>query len=249
MEAIILAGGLGTRLRQVVPDLPKPMAPIAGRPFLELMLARLSNHGFSRIVLSVGYLADLIETHFGASYGGMKLIYVKEQSPLGTGGAIRKAVERCHSDYVYVFNGDTYLELELVDLDASWQLYRQPHIVGRKVTNASRYGRLESKHGMVTRFCEKGTSGPGIINVGCYVIPSNMLDNYTPGIPFSFESDYLLHAENNRQFRLFVTRGEFIDIGVPKDYSRAQSYFQNSLNSKVPEHSLSPPSRQLHRST
>ncbi len=220
-----MAGGLGTRLRQVVPNLPKPMAPVAGRPFLELILARLSSHGFSRIVLSVGYLANLIHAHFGANYCEMELIYVKEESPLGTGGAIRQAVERCHSDYVYVFNGDTYLELEITDLDASWQLYRQPHIVGREVANTSRYGRLESKYGMVTKFYEKGTTGPGIINVGCYVIPCKLLDSFTPDVPFSFESDYLLHTVNNRQFRLFVTRGKFIDIGVPKDYGRAQAYF------------------------
>ncbi len=113
MEAIVLAGGFGTRLRQVVPDLPKPMAPIAGRPFLEILLLSLYQKGFSRVVLSLGFMAEKIIAHFGDRYVGMDLVYAVEHHPLGTGGAIRVALAQCASDHVFVFNGDTYLDLEV----------------------------------------------------------------------------------------------------------------------------------------
>ena len=107
MEGIVLAGGFGTRLREVVPDLPKPMAPIAGRPFLEILLSTLARKGFTRVVLSLGFMAEKIITHFGESYAGMHLVYEVESRPLGTGGAIRAALTRFESDHVFIFNGDT----------------------------------------------------------------------------------------------------------------------------------------------
>ena len=108
MEAIILAGGFGTRLRRVVPNLPKPMAKVAGRPLLEILLLSLSRKGFKRIILSVGYMADSISNYFGFNYEGMDLIYAREEKPLGTGGAVRLALLSCKQDHVFVFNGDTF---------------------------------------------------------------------------------------------------------------------------------------------
>src|SRR5437660_613655 len=98
MEAIVLAGGLGIRLRGVVPDLPKPMAPIAGRPFLEILLASLSRKGLARVVLSVGFMAEKISTYFGDRFGNLELVYVIESQPLGTGGAVRLAMQTCVTD-------------------------------------------------------------------------------------------------------------------------------------------------------
>lgn len=222
MEAIVLAGGFGTRLKQVVPDLPKPMAPVSGRPFLEILLASLARKGFRRVLLSLGYLADKVVDHFGDRFSGMDLVYEIEKTPLGTGGAVRQALTRCTDDHVFVFNGDTFLDLEVKDVEAHWKKYHVPVIVARDVADTARYGRLETADGRVLGFSEKGTSGPGLINAGCYVLPADSLDGFVSGQPFSLETDYLANAVGERRFDLFVTNGHFIDIGVPEDYARAQ---------------------------
>ena len=181
MEAIVLAGGFGSRLKQIVPDLPKPMAPIAGRPFLEILLTALARKGFSSVVLSLGFMADKIVAHFGDRYAGMELVYEVEQQPLGTGGAIRVALARCASDHVFVFNGDTYLDLEVDDLENLWQRSRRPVIVEREVPDTARFGRVEMNGGQVTAFLEKGMAGTGLINAGCYVLPRRALDAFPLG--------------------------------------------------------------------
>lgn len=223
MEAIVLAGGFGTRLREVVPDLPKPMAPVAGRPFLEILLTSMARKGFSRVVLSLGYMADKVVAHFGDHFAGMDLVYEIEKTPLGTGGAVRQAMERCKTDHVFVFNGDTYLDLEVADVEAHWQANCEPIIVAREVPDTSRYGRLNAADGLVLGFTEKGLAGAGLINAGCYVLPVDGLDDFSLGQPFSLETDFLAKAVMTHRFDLFVTNGHFIDIGVPDDYSRAQT--------------------------
>lgn len=223
MQAIILAGGFGTRLRQVVTDLPKPMAPVAGRPFLEILLTSLACKGFRRVVLSLGYMAGEVVSHFGDRFAGMKLVYEIEEMPLGTGGAVRQALARCTSDHVFVFNGDTFLDLEIKDVEAHWQTHHAPIIVARDVSDTARYGRLDTVNGHVLGFSEKGVAGPGLINAGCYVLPAGILDDFPPGQPFSLEADFLAKAAGTQQFDLFVTNGYFIDIGVPEDYARAQT--------------------------
>lgn len=223
MEAIILAGGFGTRLRQVVPDLPKPMAPVAGRPFLEILLTSFADRGFNRVVLSLGYLADKVVSHFGNRFAGMELVYEIEHTPLGTGGAVRQAMLKCRNEHVFVFNGDTYLDLEVADIENHWQVNRAPIIVAREVPNTERYGRIEKLEGRVTGFSEKGLTGPGLINAGCYVLPVDILNEFAPGQQFSLESDFLAMAVKNQRFDLFITGGHFIDIGVPEDYARAQA--------------------------
>lgn len=222
MEAIVLAGGFGTRLREVVPDLPKPMAPVAGRPFLEILLTALARKGFSRIILSLGFMADKVIEHFGENFLGMELIYEVEDSPLGTGGAVRQALARCNADHVYIFNGDTYLDLEVTDVEAYWQRHHAPIIVGREVADTARYGRLVVAEDRVIGFSEKGAAGSGLINAGCYVLPVDILDNFALGQAFSLETDFLTKAVETKRTDLFVTSGHFIDIGVPEDYARAQ---------------------------
>jgi len=223
MEAIVLAGGFGTRLRHVVPDLPKPMAPVAGRPFLEILLASLASKGFHRVVLSLGYMAEKVISHFGNRFAGMELVYEIELTPLGTGGAVRQALTQTITDYVFVFNGDTFLDLEVADVEAYWQEYNVPIIVAREVPDTARYGRLKVSDGRVVGFSEKGVGGPGLINAGCYVLPIDILDGFTLGQPFSLEADFLVKAVKTQRFDLFVTNGYFIDIGVPEDYVRAQT--------------------------
>lgn len=222
MEAILLAGGFGTRLRKVVPDLPKPMAPIGGRPFLEILLTSLSRKDFHRVVLSLGYLADKVVAHFGNRFSGIDIVYEIEDKPLGTGGAIKRAMSQCNEDHVFVFNGDTYIDLEAKNIEDQWQKHQIPIIVGRQVNDTVRYGRLETNSGRVVRFAEKGESGPGLINAGCYIMPTNMFNNFKHVEPFSVETDFLAKLVCKQRFDLFVTNGKFIDIGVPDDYTRAQ---------------------------
>lgn len=223
MEAIVLAGGFGTRLKQVVPDLPKPMAPVAGHPFLEILLTSLARKGFRRVVLSLGYMADKVANHFGGQFAGMELVYEIEQTPLGTGGAVRQALTRCKADHVFVLNGDTFLDVEAAEVEAHWQTHHAPIIVAREVPDTARYGRLEAADGRILGFAEKGAAGQGLINAGCYVFPVGILDGFVPGQPFSLETDFLARAVSARRFDLFVTNGHFIDIGIPEDYARAQT--------------------------
>jgi D-glycero-alpha-D-manno-heptose 1-phosphate guanylyltransferase len=223
MEAIVLAGGFGTRLREVVPDLPKPMAPIAGRPFLEILLSTLARKGFTRIVLSLGFMAEKIIDHFGESYAGMHLFYEVESQPLGTGGAIRAALTRCESDHVFIFNGDTYLDLEVDELERLWQARCHPVIVVREVSDTARFGRVEMSDGRINAFLEKGLSGAGLINAGCYVLPKEILNIFSLGQPFSLETEFFIKYLQRIRFDGFVTHGQFIDIGVPDDYMLAQT--------------------------
>lgn len=222
MEAIVLAGGFGTRLREMVPDLPKPLAPVAGRPFLEILLAMLARKGFTRVVLSLGFMSEKIISHFGNRYAGIDLVYEVESQPLGTGGAIRAALTRCETDHVFILNGDTYLEIEAVEIERLWQTSQHPVIVVREVPNVARFGSVKMRDGQIQRFFEKGNTGPGLINAGCYVLPKDILDEFSLGKSFSLETDFFAENLQRIRFEGFVTRGRFIDIGVPEDYARAQ---------------------------
>lgn len=223
MEAIVLAGGFGTRLRQVVPDLPKPMAPVAGRPFLEILLSMLAQKGFTRVILSLGFMSEKIIAHLGDRYLGMELVYEVELQPLGTGGAIRAALARCEADHVFVFNGDTYLDLEVDALERLWQSGHHPLIVVREVPDTARFGKVEMCDGRINAFLEKGVSGPGLINAGCYVLPKTALDDFPLGQSFSLETEFFIKYLQRIRFDGFVTHGRFIDIGVPDDYALAQT--------------------------
>lgn len=223
MEAVILAGGFGTRLREVVPDLPKPMAPVADKPFLEILLNALEKKGFNRVILSLGYMAEKVVSYFGNQHNGIEIVYEIEETPLGTGGALKAALNHCKSDHVFIFNGDTFLDLETDEVESKWQEKPQPMIVARQVPDTARYGRLDTSEGLVSGFIEKGLSGPGLINAGCYVLPKNIFDDFESGESFSLEQDYLFDAVKKQPFSVFETKGHFIDIGIPVDYQRAQT--------------------------
>lgn len=227
MEAIVLAGGLGTRLRKVLPDVPKPLAPITGRPFLEILLGSLAKKGFSRVVLSLGFMAIKISDHFGRCFDGLDLEYVVEDRPLGTGGASRLATESCTQDHVYIFNGDTYIDLEIDCLEKQWQARQNTIVVGRRVSDTLRYGRLIVDDMLITSFSEKGIPGPGLINAGCYVMARNALSGFSLNVPFSMETDYLLPNISRGLIEVFETNGLFIDIGIPEDYLLAQKLLTN----------------------
>jgi D-glycero-alpha-D-manno-heptose 1-phosphate guanylyltransferase len=223
LETVVLAGGFGTRLRAVVPDLPKPMAPVAGRPFLEILLSMLAAKGVRRAVLSLGYRAEVIQAHFGRRFAGIELVSEVETEPLGTGGALRAALARCEGDAALVVNGDTFLDLELPALQARWAAGGRPLIVGRAVDDTARFGRLDVEGARLLGFAARGAGGPGVINMGHYVLPTTLFDGVELPKSFSFEADFLAPRARGLGFEVFVTEGLFIDIGVPEDYARAQA--------------------------
>ncbi|MBD3842888.1 MAG: NTP transferase domain-containing protein, partial [Campylobacterales bacterium] len=151
MEAIVLAGGLGTRLKSVVSNVPKPMATIGDKPFLEYILKYLKKNGITRVILSVGYKLEIIEEYFGNNFEGIELIYSKEDEPLGTGGAIKKAMSKVKSSKVYIINGDTFFDVNLKSLilvDNSKITLSLKHM-----KNFDRYGCVESdENNLVTAF-------------------------------------------------------------------------------------------------
>jgi D-glycero-alpha-D-manno-heptose 1-phosphate guanylyltransferase len=226
-SAVILAGGLGTRLRSAVPDLPKPMAPISGRPFLEHQLDYWIKQGVSHFVLSVGYRHEIIVDHFGNSYKGAELDYVIEKTPLGTGGGLLLAAEKIAGDKPFLLlNGDTYFAVDLKILsefslanDADWcfSLFRT-HEEGRYMAmNISPQGRIVS--------LKSDAGSPGrLANGGVYWVNPRALvsDKFSSGDKFSLEDDLLVNAIGLGQRLLGIEfSGAFIDIGVPDDYHRA----------------------------
>lgn len=221
MEAIVLAGGFGTRLRSVVSNLPKPMAPVAGRPFLELLLSSLKTKGVTRVILSIGYMYETITAHFENHPIGIELTYEIESTPLGTGGAITAALRHVTRDHVFVFNGDTYLDFDLSAVAAMWPGDRTPIVVARYVPDTERFSRLELADGRISNFLVSGIKGAGVVNAGCYLIPKDIFARVTLPKTFSFEQDFLARLPP-LSLRMFITGGQFIDIGVPEDLQRAQ---------------------------
>lgn len=224
MEAIVLAGGLGTRLRETVPETPKPMAPIGARPFLAYLVEYLADQGVNRAILSVGYRHEQIVSYFGDTYVGMKLVYCIENSPLGTGGAIRKAMRLAADDTVFILNGDTFAAVDYRGMRARHQAGGTGISMALKaVSDVSRYGRVEVTDGRVVRFQEKTNAGSGLINVGVYMMRADLLDAYDLPEKFSFEQDFLHPHLVSLLPSAFIMNNYFIDIGVPEDYRRAQT--------------------------
>ena len=222
LEAIVLAGGFGTRLKEVVPDLPKPMAPIHGKPFLAYLLDNLAEKGFGRVILSLGYMAEKIIDYFGCQYEGLDLLYSIESEALGTGGATKLALEKCTQDHVYVINGDTYLDFEVIEIEEIWRKNQQPIILATEVQNTSRYGSLEILGDRVISFKEKKFIESGLINAGCYIFKKPQLESFIDNDRFSLEIDFLMHEVKKEMFKVYLSRGLFIDIGIPEDYQKAQ---------------------------
>lgn len=223
MEAVVLAGGFGTRLSSVLPGIPKGMALVGGRPFLERLLAALQKRGIDRIVFSLGYKAEIIQSHFGDRFQGVELVYTIENSPLGTGGATRAALRMASSNSVFVVNGDTLVEL---DYEAMYRAHRAAgaklSIAVTRVEDTARYGRIAVTAGHVTRFEEKKQAGPGVINTGVYLLEKEIFDAYDLPDSFSIESGFFAPHLPALSPLAYETSGYFLDIGVPEDLHRAQ---------------------------
>ena len=218
MEAVVLAGGLGTRLRSVVHDIPKCMAPVAGEPFLGYVLDWLSRYGITRVVLSVGYLRESIMEWISGQDYPFKIDYAVEETPLGTGGGIKLALSKCRERKVIVVNGDTFfpVDLDAIPFDAPVTVALKP------MKDFDRYGAVElSANGLVTVFHEKAKVQQGLISGGVYAL--NGLDLSSLPEKFSFEKDVLEPLSVKGQVGGWVSDSYFIDIGIPDDYARAQT--------------------------
>lgn len=235
MQAIILAGGFGTRLRTVVSDVPKPMAPIAGTPFLALLLGYLEASGFTDVVLSVGYLHDQIVSYFGDRLGSLNIRYAIEDKPLGTGGAICRALQLGGgAGEVFVLNGDTFLGLDYRQMLAFHRGQQADISLALKpVEDTARYGNVCLEEAQVTRFEEKGSSAPGLINAGVYLLNRSVIESRVWPEVFSFERDFLALAHTGVKLSGYISDTFFIDIGVPEDYQRAQAELPRQIKHTV----------------
>ena len=224
MEAIVLAGGFGTRLRHIVSDVPKPMAPMddAGTPFLHYVLEDLARQGAERVILSTGYKSGVIEDYFGGGFQGMELVYSREDEPLGTGGAVKLALESCRSPEVFVLNGDTFFAVDLAALRAFHRGQGADFTLAMKeMFHFDRYGALEVSEGRIRAFHEKRPLERGWINGGVYCLRRDLLTGAGKQ-RFSLETDFLEKQTKQLKICGFPSEGYFIDIGIPEDYYRAQ---------------------------
>jgi D-glycero-alpha-D-manno-heptose 1-phosphate guanylyltransferase len=229
MEAIVLAGGLGTRLSSRLGGLPKPMAPVAGRPFLEILLNQLRRSGCTRVLLSVGRGHTVIQDHFGAAFHGMALDYVIESAPLGTGGAIRLALTQAREESVLVLNGDTFLDADyaaMLRFHAAEAQARGGAAATLAVVHrddVSRYGGVTIADRHIVRFEEKGRSGSGWISAGTYVLARELA--WPPALPekSSIEQDFFMPEVERLRPAAYEVDGFFLDIGIPEDLDRAQT--------------------------
>lgn len=223
-EAVILVGGQGTRLRAVVSDLPKPLAPVNGRPFIAYLLDALAIGGLRHAVLATGYLAGKVESTLGRDWRGMRLGYSVEDHPLGTGGALRQAVAMTDGGPLLVLNGDTYLEFDANAFAAAMQARGAEWGVAlAAVPDVARYGAVTVEAGRVTGFGEKAGHGPGLINAGVYYFSKSALAALPTRAAFSLETEVLVPAAAAGRLQAFTDTDGFIDIGIPEDYARAQA--------------------------
>lgn len=227
VTAVILAGGAGTRLRSVVADRPKVLAPLHGRPFITYLLDRLVAQRIKKTVLCTGYMGDQMKEALGDNYHGMQLLYSHETQPLGTGGALAQALPLISSQTILVMNGDSYCDTDL-RTSFEWHQDREARatLVLAHVEQGARYGRVElGEQGRIERFCEKNPAltGGGWINSGVYWFQREVLAALPAGRALSLEKD-VLGAWSGEGLYGYRDYGRFLDIGVPEDYARAEKF-------------------------
>ncbi|MEO1069712.1 MAG: nucleotidyltransferase family protein [Cyanobacteria bacterium J06638_6] len=225
--AVILVGGLGTRLRSVVSDRPKVLAEIHGRPFLSYLLDQVAEAGLRHVVLCTGYRADQVQELLGDRWQDLTLTYSQETTPLGTGGALRLALPQLRSDTILALNGDSYCG---VDLSAFWGFHQRKQasasLLLTQVPDTQRFGRVQVDEGdRIVNFEEKGnTTGPGWINAGLYLVSQAYLADIPADRPISLEKDIFPQWIDQGLYG-YQAEGKFIDIGTPETYRQAADFF------------------------
>lgn len=229
VTAAILAGGLGTRLREAVADRPKVLAEVGGRPFLTYLLDQLRNAGIRHTVLCTGYMGEKISETIGENYGDMRIDYSHETAPLGTGGALRPALPRIKSDTVLVMNGDSYCDIDPQDL-LTWHSAKNASctLVLVKMQDISRYGCVNfDSNCVVTSFSEKKPDKEGgWINAGIYCMSRELIAALPLNMNVSLEKD-LFPTLIGKKFFAFPQEAKLIDIGTPSSYKEAETFFVN----------------------
>lgn len=223
MEAIVLAGGFGTRLRKAVSTVPKPMAPINDQPFLTYVFNFLRRHGISRAVVATGYLHEVIQGYYGNRFGDLQIDYSVEEEPLGTGGALKQALQRVRSELMLVMNGDTFFDVDVSEMVDLHRHYEADLTMALKpMKRISRYGVVTVEHSRVVGFEEKQERKSGYINGGIYLMNRTVFDRFDLPQKFSLEADFLKAHAGSLNIQAYLSDAYFIDIGVPEDYHRAQ---------------------------
>ncbi|WVN42124.1 sugar phosphate nucleotidyltransferase [beta proteobacterium MWH-UniP1] len=223
MNSIVLCGGLGTRLGGLTRTTPKPLLEVAGKPFISHVLEKLRAAGVTYVCLAVGFQWEKIRAALGDSWAGLSLSYSVESKPLGTGGAVRKALQSMCWSEAFVVNGDTLVDVELLAM-RNLALSRDADLVIalKNVEETARYGRVNLlQSSRIASFSEKGLSDPGLINAGLYWLKAEAL-NCFQGEVFSLERDIMASHVHDLSIYGFVTPGYFIDMGIPEDLERAR---------------------------
>jgi D-glycero-alpha-D-manno-heptose 1-phosphate guanylyltransferase len=226
VTVVVLAGGLGTRLRSVVGDQPKVLAQVQGRPFLSYLLDHLAVSGLNRVVLCTGYRGEQLRNVFGSSYKGLELFYSQEPAPAGTGGALRLALPMLESESVLIMNGDSFCS---ADLKAFWRWHCVRDAMGSllltEMPDTERYGCVRTDdQGMVQSFEEKGSNrGPGWINAGVYLLKTRLLESIPQDRPVSLECE-MFPLWAGRELYGYRFKGPFLDIGTPESYLLAEEF-------------------------
>lgn len=225
MDAIILAGGFGTRLRHIVSNVPKPMAPVNGRPFIEYVLDDLSEKGINHVVMAVCHMKDSIINFFGTKYKNISIDYSIETEPLLTGGAIKQAAQKCIDDVFFVINGDTFFDVDLSAMRAQHINCKNDLTIAVKdMEHFDRYGSVIIKDKRILGFNEKKYCQQGYINGGIYYINKSLIE-MMKSKSFSLETEFIEIECKNIKIGAFISNGYFIDIGIAEDYYKAQRDF------------------------
>lgn len=229
ITAIILAGGLGTRLRSVVPDLPKCMAPVHGKPFIHYVISHLQTQGVNQFVFALGYKHEYFLDYLQQVLPAGNYQLSMEEEPLGTGGAIRQACRMVDADAVVVTNGDTLFKGDIAALSVAHQAnHAYCSLLLKPMQQFNRYGVVElDATQRITSFREKQYYESGLINAGMYLLETKPFLQENLPEKFSFEKDYLEAFYTSRQFTGLAQDAYFIDIGIPEDYARAQAELGN----------------------
>ncbi len=228
VTAVVLAGGRGTRLAPVLPDIPKVLAPVNGRPFLSWLLDLVAGAGVPETILCTGYMAEMVEETLGRSHGDMRLLHSRESEPLDTGGALGLALDLVGTDTILAMNGDSFVH---ADLPAYFEWFagkgaRAGMLLGR-VSDTARYGRVTlGEQDRVSDFKEKGrTRGPGLINAGMYLLNKTLASSIIPKKKYSLEREFFPRLAREGLLYGHASAGAFLDIGTPESLERAGAFF------------------------
>ena len=223
VNAVVLCGGLGTRLGELTRETPKPLLEVGGKPLVAHVLEKLQAGGVTQACLAVSFQWQKLKYALGDSWNGLQLTYSVESEPMGTGGAVRQALQQMGWAEAFVANGDTLIDVDLGGMRNVATTNQADWVIALKlVDDAARFGRVNIGTGLrVTSFSEKGLPGPGLINAGLYWLRARVLEQAPLGV-FSLERDLMAVSVSELAMYGFVTSGYFIDMGIPEDLERAR---------------------------